>query len=172
MVAMPNASRSAPATQRRLDPVLDGLDVAIVDLLWRDARTPNATMAEVLGVAPSTVHARLRALRESGVIQGFHAEVSFAAMGRPVQALIAVRLAAHTRDQIDNFRRIMPSLPGVVAMFHVSGVNDYLVHVAVPDTDALREFLLDHVTSQPGVAHAETSLIFEHVSAEVPFAVQ
>lgn len=151
---------------------LDDLDLAIVDLLRRDARTPNATMAAALGVAPSTVHARLKSLRDHRVLRGFHAEVSLAAMGRPVQALIAVRLAAHTRDQIDHFRRSMPALPGVLAMFHVSGVNDYLVHVAVSDTDALREFLLDHVTSQPGVAHAETSLIFEHVGAEDPFSLR
>ena len=144
---------------------MDDTDRAILALLSRDARMPNATVAERVGVAPSTVHARLRALRERGVIRGFHADISLPALGRPVQALIAVRLAAHSRDQIDGFRATMPTLPGVVAMYHVSGVNDYLVHVAVADTDALREFVLDHVTSQPGVGHAETSLIFEHVSA-------
>jgi DNA-binding Lrp family transcriptional regulator len=166
---IPNAapvSRAAPWQPRV---ALDELDLRLVDLLRRDARTPNAVMADALGVAPSTVHARLKSLRERGVLRGFHAEVSLAAMGRPVQALIAVRLAAHTREQIDSFRQTMPALPGVLAMFHVSGVNDYLVHVAVSDTDALREFLLDHVTSQPGVAHAETSLIFEHVDAQDPF---
>ena len=164
---MPN---TAQATRTAPHAALDDLDLALVDLLRRDARTPNAAMAEALGVAPSTVHARVKALRERGVLRGFHAEVSLAAMGRPVQALIAVRLAAHTREQIDSFRQSMPSLPGVLAMFHVSGVNDYLVHVAVADTDALREFLLDHVTSQPGVAYAETSLIFEYVDAQDPFA--
>ena len=29
--------------------------------------------------------------------------------------------------------------------------------------DALREFVLDHLTADPAVSHAETSLIFEHV---------
>jgi DNA-binding Lrp family transcriptional regulator len=162
---MPNAPQTAALSLRGTAP-MDQTDTAILDLLRRDARMPNASIAESVGVAPSTVHARIKALRERGVIAGYHAEVSLAALGRPVQALIAVRLAAHTRDQIDGFRSTMPTLPGVVAMFHVSGVNDYLIHVAVGDTDALREFLLDHVTSQPGVAHAETSLIFEHVRAD------
>jgi DNA-binding Lrp family transcriptional regulator len=48
-------------------------------------------------------------------------------------------------------------------MFHVSGANDYLLHVAAATPDALREFVLDHLTADPAVIHAETSLIFEHV---------
>jgi DNA-binding Lrp family transcriptional regulator len=130
---------------------------------------PNATPPTAFPVALR--HGLTDELDNAIVIRGFHADVSLAAMGRPVQALIAIRLAAHTRDQIDDVRRTIPALPGVLAMFHVSGVNDYLIHVAVADTDALREFLLDHVTSQPGVAHAETSLIFEHVGAEDPLAL-
>jgi DNA-binding Lrp family transcriptional regulator len=163
LAVMPNPPHAArPFTGAQLDQI----DIAILDLLWRDARMPNASIAEAVGVAPSTVHARLKQLREGGVIEGFHARVSLSALGRPVQALIAVRLAAHTREQIDSFRAAMPTQPGVVAMFHVSGVNDYLIHVAVADTAALREFVLEHVTSQPGVGHAETSLIFEHVNTE------
>jgi hypothetical protein len=148
---VPNATSPARFPDSHSERVGDELDTAIVDQLRRNARTPNAVMATSLGVAPSTIHARLKALQERGVILGFHADVSLAAMGRPLQALIAIRLAAHTRDQIDDVRRTIPALPGVMAMFH-------------------GEFLLDHVTSQPGVAHAETSLIFEHVGAEDPFA--
>lgn len=33
--------------------------------------------------------------------------------------------------------------------------------MAVPSADALRDFVLDHLTNRPGVLHAETSLIFE-----------
>ena len=36
-------------------------------------------------------------------MRGFHAEVDLAALGRPLQALIAVRLAVHAREQIDAF---------------------------------------------------------------------
>jgi DNA-binding Lrp family transcriptional regulator len=45
----------------------------------------------------------------------------------------------------------------------VSGANDYLLHVAAATPDALRDFVLDHLTADPAVIHAETSLIFEHL---------
>jgi DNA-binding Lrp family transcriptional regulator len=105
---------------------------------------------------------RLRALRERGVIQGFHAEVDLAALGRPLQALIAVRLAVHAREQIDAFTEAVRSVPGVLMVFHLTGVTDYLVWVAAADAQDLREFVVDHLATHPSVAHAETSLIYEH----------
>ena len=61
---------------------------------------------------------------------------------------------------IDNFYEV-PHLPGVTAAYHVAGANDYVVLVAAESADALRDFVLDHLTSRPGVLHAESSLIFE-----------
>ena len=141
---------------------VDAVDRAILELVAQDARITNQRLAERVGIAPSTALARLRALRERGVIRGFHAEVDLAALGRPLQALIAVRLAVHARDQIDDFTDAVRRLPGVLMVFHLTGVTDYLVWVAAADAQDLREFVVDHLATHPSVAHAETSLIYEH----------
>src|SRR5258707_8036900 len=111
-------------------PPLDAIDHAMVAILAADARITNQALAERVGVAPSTALARLRALRENGVIHGFHAEVDLAALGRPLQALVAVRLAVHAREQIDAFTNAVRALPGGLMVFHLTGVTDYLVLVA------------------------------------------
>jgi DNA-binding Lrp family transcriptional regulator len=143
-------------------PDLDPTDHAILETLAADARPPTPALAERVGAAPAPPLARLRALRERGVIQGFHAEVDLAALGRPLQALIAVRLAVHAREQIDAFTEAVRSVPGVLMVFHLTGVTDYLVWVAAADAQDLREFVVDHLATHPSVAHAETSLIYEH----------
>jgi DNA-binding Lrp family transcriptional regulator len=143
-------------------PQIDEVDRAMLELLAQDARITNQRLAERVGIAPSTALARLRSLRERGVIRGFHAEVDLAALGRPLQALIAVRLAVHARDQIDDFTNAVRTLPGVLMVFHLTGVTDYLVWVAAADAQDLREFVVDHLATHPSVAHAETSLIYEH----------
>lgn len=122
----------------------------------------NAALAEQVGIAPSTCLARVARLKERGVLRGFHAEVDLAALGRPIQAMVAVRLAAHDREQIDSFTAVVKALPGVLMVFHVTGQVDYLVWVAATDTQDLRRFVVDHLTTHPAVAHAETSLIYEH----------
>ena len=104
----------------------------------------------------------MRALRESGVLRGFHAEIDLAALGRPLQAMIAVRLAVHDRTQIEDFTSHVRGLPGVLSVFHMTGQNDYLVWVAAADAHDLREFVVDHLATHPATAHAETSLIYEH----------
>jgi len=143
-------------------PLVDATDRAILELVAADARITNQRLAERVGIAPSTALVRLRSLRERGVVRGFHAEVDLAALGRPLQALIAVQLAVHAREQIDAFTDAVRGLPGVLMVFHLTGVTDYLVWVAAADAQDLREFVVDHLATHPSVSHAETSLIYEH----------
>jgi DNA-binding Lrp family transcriptional regulator len=141
---------------------LDDTDHGILEALSEDARMPNARLAARVGIAPSTCLERVRGLRARGVLLGFHAEVDLAQLGRPLQALIAVRLAVHAREQIDAFTHAVRGLPGVLSVFHLAGATDYLVWVAAADAQDLREFVVDHLATHPAVAHAETSLIYEH----------
>lgn len=142
---------------------LDPIDRRLVELLAADARLPNARLAEAVGVAPSTCLARVRALLERGVIRGFHAEIDPAALGLPLQAMIAVRLSVHSRDQIESFTAHVRSLPAVLELFHMTGGDDYLLRVTAADPHDLREFVVEHLASHPSVAHAETNLIYEVV---------
>jgi DNA-binding Lrp family transcriptional regulator len=152
---------------------MDRIDVELLRLLRNNARLPNKTLAEKVGVAPSTALERIRRLRESGVIEGFHAEFEPRAIGIGLQAMVAVRLARHSRETFDAFRDHLLALPEVVAFYHVAGANDFLVHVAVRDSDHLRDFALDAFTRRAEVAHIETSLIFEfRRSTEVPIYVE
>ncbi|MFJ1751716.1 Lrp/AsnC family transcriptional regulator [Kitasatospora sp. NPDC088134] len=158
---MPNFPRPRAAE-------LDEVDRAIVRALRADARTANNALAELVGVAPSTCLARVRALRGRGVISGYHAEVDLPAVGLPLQAMISVRLRAHTREQNGSFRAAAPDLPGVLAVFHMAGSDDYLLHVAVADPEALRCFVVDHLTTHPAVAQTRTNLVFERIAGSRP----
>jgi DNA-binding Lrp family transcriptional regulator len=142
---------------------LDDIDTQILEVLTANARVSNARLAEAVGVAPSTALTRVRALRDKGVIRGFHAEVDPAAVGRPLQAFIAIRLSAHSREQIESFTQHVYGLPGVQSIFHMTGETDYLLLVAAKDAHDLREFVVEHLASDPAVAHAQTSLVYEHV---------
>lgn len=147
---------------RRFDDGLDDVDRELVSLLAADARMPNAGLAGRTGVAPSTVHARMRALVDRGIVRGYHADVDVTRLGRPVQAIVAVRLRSHDRRHIDAFASAIPMLPEVVQSFHVAGADDYLLHVAVPSAEYLREWIIDNVTTHPAVASSQTSLVFGH----------
>ena len=142
---------------------LDDIDLRILRALASDARLPNNALAELAGVAPSTCLARIRALRERGVIRGYHADIDPAALGRPLQAMIAVRLQQHARGHIPEFMARIARMPEVMNVFFLGGANDFLVHVAAASTENLRDIVLENLSGNPDVALTETSLIFEHV---------
>jgi DNA-binding Lrp family transcriptional regulator len=146
-------------------PVPDDLDRRILGHLAADARIPNNALADLVGIAPSTCLARVRALRESGVIRGYHADIDPAALGRPIQAMIAVRLQSHARGHITEFTAKVAALPEVLNVFFLGGTDDFLVHIAATGTENLRDFVVVNLSGDPDVALTETNLIFEHVRA-------
>lgn len=141
---------------------LDDTDTVLVAALVNDGRSPNNVLARRAGIAASTALARVRLLMKRGVIRGIHADVDPTRVGRPVQAVIALRLRTHDAAHVLGFAQRVSALPDVIQVFHVSGTEDFLVHVAVESTGALRDFALDSLTSDPSVAAAETHLVFEH----------
>jgi len=147
-------------------PELDSLDRRLVLALSRNSRITGSALAAELGVAESTVSLRLKSLQRRGVITGYRLDVDLAAAGIPLQALIAVRLAKHSRAQIDAFRAAAPHWPGVLRLFHTAGSDDYLLHVAARDSGELRDFVLEYLTGDPAVSHTQTSLIFENATAD------
>ena len=165
-------SRSDSATARRerrtpnfVRAELDDVDRRLLRLLATDARMPNNALAHRAGIAPSTCLGRIRAMRERGIIRGFHADIDPAALGRPIQAMIAVRLQAHARGHIPAFMAKIAALPEVLNVFFLGGADDFHVHIAAASTDELRDFVVVNLSGDPDVALTETNLIFEHVRA-------
>ena len=110
----------APVPQKVRPPALDATDLAILAELEENGRLTNAALAARVGIAESTCTGRLRALRESGVITRFRADVDPAALGLPLQAVIRVRLGSHNRDQVQSFHAILREVPG--------GPGEHLAH--------------------------------------------
>ena len=155
---------SAPGT----DPAafaLDSIDRQIIARLHENARTPNVELAREIGVSPSTCLARVRSLRERGVIVRYTAEINPEALGYHLQALVSVRIrpgARHLMEQISDELRTQPE---VAQLFFLGGSEDFLIHVRVRDSAHVREFVLKNLSANPAVALTETNLVFEHHTA-------
>lgn len=141
---------------------MDPVDLRLIAELQRDARLTNRELARRVGVPESTCHERTRQLFDRGLLTGARAVVDPAAVGRPVQAMISVRVRPQRRDAMEALLDDIVALPGVLSTSIVTGVNDIVVHVAVPDMPALRDFVWDHLTRRPEVSDAHTALVYEH----------
>jgi len=142
---------------------VDELDRAILRELQSDARRTNRDVAAAVGVSPSTALERTRALRRRGVIRGALLDVDLGAIGRPVQALVSVRVRPPSREVIEEFRDWAQDLPEMLGVFVTTGTADFVLHVAVPDNDRLYAFVIDRLTQHRAVADVRTSVVFEHL---------
>jgi DNA-binding Lrp family transcriptional regulator len=143
---------------------LDHLDRRLLELLRDNARMTNQALSEALGVAPSTCLARMKALQQSGVIRRFTIDVDPKALGRGIEALISVRVRPGARQQIVSFAEMLKTVPEVTQYFFLAGMDDFLIHLTARDTDHIRQFVLEHLSSNPIVATTQTSLVFDHVA--------
>ncbi len=143
---------------------MDRIDNAILASLQKDGRMSNKELAAAVGLAPSSCLERVRRLQDRGVLRGFRADVDPKAVGIGLQAFVFVRLDQHSRDMVDTFREHILSLPEVVAVYHVAGQEDFIVHVAVRDADHLRNLTLDDFTTRAEVARLNTALVYEHIA--------
>ncbi|PRY64323.1 DNA-binding Lrp family transcriptional regulator [Glaciihabitans tibetensis] len=142
---------------------MDELDIAILRELQSDARKSNRDLAAAVGVSPTTALERTRSLRARGVIRGASLDVDLAAIGRGVQALVAVRIRPPSRDVIEAFRDWVSGLPQTLGVFVTTGTEDFIIHVAVRDNDDLYAFVIDELTHRREVADVRTSVVYEHI---------
>lgn len=142
---------------------IDQIDFEIIATLRNNARITNKELADKVGLAPSSCLERVRYLRARGYIRDAHIEVDLIALGLGLQAMVAIRLAQHSRVGLEAFQNYVLSFKEVLQVYHLSGANDFMVHIAVKDAETLRDFVLDSFAERPEVAHIETAVIYEQV---------
>lgn len=143
-------------------------DLAILSILANNARISNKELAAAVGLAPSSCHERLKALRERKVLLGSHAEVDLRSLGLALEVLLFIQLAKTGARQLDDFLRKSASVPEVRSVFLVSGHHDLIVHVAIRDMEHLKRVISEHF-HRSIMVRVETSVVFNRMTNyEIP----
>ncbi len=142
-------------------PNLDSVDIHILAVLQEDARISNKDLAAAVGVAPSTCLDRVNRLRNNGVIRGYRLVVDSAKLGRPLEAMLFVRVQPHRRTLVAPFVTHVLAEPETRALYHLTGPDDFLVHVVAKDAQDLQRLVLDVFTARDEVARVQTHLVFQ-----------
>src|SRR3954454_13476059 len=119
---------------------VDSLDVALLTALRDHPRAGDLELSRLLGVARGTVTARLHRLEDAGVITGHGPDVDVAAAGFGVQAFVTLEIA---QGAIDDVRRELEAIPGVLEAHATTGSGDVLCRVAARSHEALQQTLVE-----------------------------
>jgi len=151
---------------------LDRYDQQILEILQADSRINNQDLADRIGLSPSPCLRRVRALEESGLIVGYHAELDAKKLGLSLTALIHISMDRHTPERFVNFETTVGLLPEVQECLLITGQSaDYQLKVVVRDMDHYQALLLNKITRIEGVTGVHSSFVLRRVVSNKALSV-
>jgi DNA-binding Lrp family transcriptional regulator len=142
---------------------LDRTDTLILVALQRDARLSNRELAERVHLSESACLRRVRALEESGVIDGYTALVNQGKVGLPGNVFVSITLNRQEQADLAAFEAAVTRVPEVMECYLMTGQQDYLLRVVVSDPADFERLHSQHLTRLPGVARVQSSFALRTV---------
>jgi Lrp/AsnC family leucine-responsive transcriptional regulator len=106
-----------------------------LEALIDDARLSYQQLADQVHLSSNSTGERVRRLRQSGVLAGYHAEIDLAKLGYTLHSLTDAKL----KDAIDrfDFERDLRNVPQILSAVHTTGEFDYQLRIVSSSTNEL-----------------------------------
>ncbi|MBU70222.1 MAG: AsnC family transcriptional regulator [Cupriavidus sp.] len=134
---------------------LDQTDRHLLALLQANARESAANLSRALGIARTTVVARIARLERTGVIAGYGVRLGSRMEDNAILAFCGLSVQPKAAPGVV---RALQRLPEVEELNSVSGPVDYMAVIRC-DTHARLDKLLDEIGMLDGVNHTTTSIV-------------
>ena len=142
---------------------LDRIDIAILDTLQKHGRISNAALAEKVGLSQSACSRRLDNLEQSGVISGYHARLSNAALGHKMTAIVHISLSGQFEKSLSEFEAAIRRCPNVLSCHLMSGEYDYILRIAARDLEDYERIHKEWLSAMPHVTKIDSSFALREV---------
>jgi DNA-binding Lrp family transcriptional regulator len=152
---------------------LDPIDRKILAELQADGRMTNVELARRVGISAPPCLRRVRTLEESGLIEGYHADVNERELGFEVQVFVMVGLDSQAEAELSAFEERCRNWPLVRECHMLNGEVDFILKCVAPDLSGFQSFLTGELLTTPNVASVKTSLVIRRAKDEpgVPFDI-
>ncbi|HET9057397.1 MAG TPA: Lrp/AsnC family transcriptional regulator [Chitinophagaceae bacterium] len=142
---------------------LDTTDVSILNLLQNDARLTNKEIADKLGKSVTPVYERIKWLEEEGYIQRYVAVLDKNKIDKNLVAFTNVQLKEHSHIMLKVFEKDIVKFEEVMEYYHMTGLFDYLLKIAVKDMNEYQDFIVNKLAKLPNIGTVQSSFIMTEV---------
>ena len=137
--------------------ILDKIDRKILSALRQNGRLTVAQLADEVGLSSSPCWTRLKRLETLKIIDGYTANINPKAIGINELFLFEITLERHDDEILEQFSQTLADIPEVIEAHLVTGEYDYLVKVAVKDSEHYERFLRKKLYSIKGIRHTRST---------------
>ena len=135
---------------------------ALLDLLKKNAREADATLAKELNTTAEDIRARIAAYEAEGVIRGFQAVLNTDRIEScDVRAVIELRIRPEREGGFDRIASRISKFPQVESMFLMSGGFDLLLFVKGKSLQEVANFVSARLAPLEGVLSTATHFMLK-----------
>jgi Lrp/AsnC family leucine-responsive transcriptional regulator len=150
---------------------LDHDDLRILQLLQHDARLTNKEIADKIGKSVSPVYERIRKLENEGIIQQYVAVLDRRKINKSLTAYTHVQLKEHADHMMKTFERDVTKFPEVMECYHMTGLYDYLLKVALSDMDEYYDFIINKIAKLSNVGTVQSFFVLYEAKKETAYRI-
>jgi DNA-binding Lrp family transcriptional regulator len=105
----------------------------------------------------------VKALEESGVIKGYHADLEASQIGFNFAAIIFVTLKDGDKRALSSFEEKVSEITNVIQAQRLFGNPDYLLHVVTKDLASFQKLYDDSLSALPNVQRLTSTIVMKSV---------
>jgi Lrp/AsnC family transcriptional regulator len=149
-------------------------DVAILQLLQRDATLSTSALAERINVSQSPCWRRVNRLEQEGIIRSRVALLDRNALGMEVVVFATINLTSTGRQNLLEFERDIVRHPEVMECYTMTGIWDYMLKIITRDIRHYEEFVRNTLTASPAIRELHSHIAVTEIknSTELPLDTQ
>ncbi len=136
---------------------LDTTDLRILNILQENSSISNLELASRINLSPSPTLARVKRLESEGIISRYVALADPHLLGLKVNVFVKVILERQGAEALAQFETAVSAFDEVMEVYLMTGDEDYLLRIVVPDLLTLEHFIVDHLTKIPGIKNIRSS---------------
>ena len=118
--------------------MLDATDLAIIDILKKNARIQWREIGEQVHLTGQAVGNRIRRMEEMGLIKGYSIELDESKLGKTLTAFVTVFMKTAAHQEFLDFIKDNPRISGAD---RISGEGCYLLNAKTTSHEELNELL-------------------------------
>lgn len=138
---------------------IDATDARILLELVDHPRASTIAIADEVGIARNTAHARLNRLEQGGALGSVERRIDPEVLGYPLTAFVTAQV---TQRRLDEVAAVLATVPEVLQVHGISGESDLLIHVVATDADDLYR-IAGQILAIPGIERTHTALVMRQL---------
>ncbi len=141
--------------------MLDEIDIKILNILSKDARTSYLHIARQCGLSGAAIHQRIAKLKNNQVFRTSRIQLSPKGLGYNTCAFIGIQVnLVNERTHQEVFLKIK-DIPEIVECHHITGKYSLLAKIYTKNNEELKRILVEEIQSIVEVVGTETFISLE-----------